>query len=153
MTIKPVPDGYHSLTPYLIVSDATEAIQFYQQAFNAEEILRLTQPNGKIGHAEIKIGDSPIMLADDCPGLDVRSPQTLGGTAVNLCLYVEAVDVVFEQAIASGAKELRAVADQFYGDRAGTLQDPYGHIWTLLTHKEDISPEELRNRFEALFNA
>ena len=150
MVTKPIPDGYHSLTPYLIVGNATEAIQFYEQAFKATEIFRLTQPNGKIGHAEIKIGDSPIMLADDCPDLAFHSPQTLGGTAVNLCLYVESVDAVFERAIALGAEVLRPVADQFYGDRAGTLKDPYGHVWTLSTHQEDLSSEELQKRFEDL---
>jgi PhnB protein len=149
MAVKPIPEGYHTVTPYLIVKDAARAIEFYKQAFDARELVRMADPSGKIGHAEIQIGDSPIMLADEHPDMDARSPQTIGGSPVGICLYVENVDKLFKQAIAAGAKELRPVKDQFYGDRSGTLTDPFGHQWTVATHKEDLSPEEIGRRFEA----
>ena len=149
MTVKPIPDGYHTATPYLIIKDAARAIEFYKQAFGAVEVLRLAGPDGKIGHAEIKIGNSPIMLADEFPEMGYRGPQALGGTPVSLLLYVEDVDVRFRQALAAGAKETRPVKDQFYGDRSGTLMDPFGHVWTLATHKEDVSLEEVTRRAEA----
>jgi PhnB protein len=149
MAVKPVPEGYHTVTPYLIVKDAARAIEFYKQAFDARELMRMADPSGKIGHAEIKIGDSPIMLSDEAPDWGARSPQTIGGSPVGICLYVENVDKLFNQAIAAGAKELRPVQDQFYGDRSGTLTDPFGHQWTVATHKEDLSPEEIGRRFEA----
>jgi PhnB protein len=148
MAVKPIPDGYHTATPYLIVRDAARAIAFYTQAFGATELMRLPAPNGKLGHAEIKIGNSPIMLADEFPEMGHRSPQSLGGAAVSLLLYVEDVDKRFSQAIAAGAKALKPVADQFYGDRSGTLEDPFGHVWTLATHTEDVAPEEIQRRFE-----
>jgi PhnB protein len=150
MAVKPIPDGYHTATPYLIVRDAARAIAFYTQAFGATELMRLPAPNGKLGHAEIKIGNSPIMLADEFPEMGHRGPQSLGGAAVSILLYVEDVDEGFSQAIAAGAKALKPVADQFYGDRSGTLEDPFGHVWTLATHKEDVAPEEIQRRFEAL---
>jgi PhnB protein len=145
-TVKPVPEGYHTVTPYLIVDGAAKALDFYKKAFNAKEIMRMEGPDGKIGHAEIRIGDSPIMLADEHPEMGFRGPRTLGGAAVGICLYVEDVDGMTECAIAAGAKVLRAVQDQFYGDRSGTVEDPFGHVWTISTHKEDLSEEEIRKR-------
>jgi PhnB protein len=146
MAIKPIPEGYHAITPYLIVSGAANAIDFYKRAFGAVELMRMPGPNGKIGHAEIRIGDSAIMLADEHPEMGHRSPQSLGGTAVSLMVYVERVDEVFGRAVAGGAKELQAIKDQFYGDRSGTLQDPFGHTWTVATHVEDVPPEEMGRR-------
>jgi PhnB protein len=149
MTVKPVPEGYHTVTPYLIVQDAARAIDFYKKAFGAIELMRMPDPGGKkIGHAEIRIGDSPIMLADEFPEMNARSPQTLGGSAVSILLYLEDVDKRFNQALAAGAEPIRPVKDQFYGDRAGTLRDPFGHVWTIATHKEDLSPEEIQKRFK-----
>ncbi|MDP1665605.1 MAG: VOC family protein [Methylobacter sp.] len=151
MTVKPIPDGYHSITPYLMVKGASEAIEFYKRAFGATEIFRLSHPNGQIGHAEIKIGDSSVMLADPCEQGAFRTPQSLGGSSVALHVYVQDVDAQFAQAVSAGAKAVKPVFDQFYGDRTGTLQDPFGHIWFLATHKEDIAPEEINRRAEALF--
>jgi len=151
--VKAIPDGYHTVTPYLIVNDAAGALQFYQKAFGAKEILRFPRPDGKIMHAEIKIGDSPIMLADECPEMGARSPQALGGSPVTIALYVEDVDAVAGRAVAAGAKVLRPVQDQFYGDRSGTFADPYGHQWNVATHKEDVAPEEMKKRAAALFKA
>jgi PhnB protein len=148
MATKPIPDGYHSITPYLIVNGAAKAIDFYKRAFGAVELMRMPGPDGKIGHAEIKIGDSAIMLADEHPEMGYRGPQSLGGTAVSMMVYVERVDDVFGRAVAGGAKELQPVKDQFYGDRSGTLQDPFGHKWTVATHVEDVPPEEMRRRAE-----
>ncbi len=145
---KPIPDGYHSVTACLIVSDAVKAIEFYKKAFGATETMRLSDPSGKIAHAEIKIGDSPIMMADEFPEWGNRSPQSLGGSPVTLALYVEDVDSFYNGAVAAGAKSLIPVADQFYGDRSGRLADPFGHIWIVGTHKEDVSPEEMQNRFD-----
>jgi|SRR6516165_9485138 PhnB protein len=153
MPVKPIPDGYHTATPYLIVKGAASAIEFYKKAFGATEVMRLADPSGKIGHAEIKIGDSFIMLADEHPEMDIRGPLSLGGTPVGICLYVPNVDALVNQAIAAGAKVVRPVVDQFYGDRSGTLNDPFGHKWTIATHKEDISPEEMNKRFEAYMKA
>ncbi|EGW21043.1 MULTISPECIES: VOC family protein [Methylobacter] len=151
MTVKPIPDGYHSITPYLMIKGASEAIEFYKRAFGATEIFRLSHPNGQIGHAEIKIGDSSVMLADPCEQGAFRTPQSLGGSSVALHVYVKDVDAQFAQAVSAGAKAVKPVFDQFYGDRTGTLQDPFGHIWFLATHKEDIAPEEISRRAEALF--
>jgi PhnB protein len=145
-TVKPIPEGYHTATPYLIVQGGAKAIEFYKNAFGATEILRMAQPDGKIGHAEIKIGDSTIMLADESPERGSRSPQSLGGTPVSILLYVEKVDAVTQQAVAAGAKVVRPVANQFYGDRTGTVQDPFGHQWHIATHVEDVAPEELKRR-------
>jgi len=148
MATKSIPDGYHSVTPYLIINGAADAIDFYKRAFGATELMRMPRPDGKIGHAEIRIGDSAIMLADEYPEMGYRSPQSLGGAGVSLMVYVERVDEVFKRAIASGAKEQQAVKDQFYGDRLGTLQDPFGHTWMLATHIEDVPPDEMRRRAE-----
>jgi PhnB protein len=149
MAVKPIPDGYHTATPYLIVRHAARAIEFYKQAFGAEELVRLDGPGGKVGHAEIRVGDSPIMLADEFPDMGALSPQSLGGSPITILLYVEDVDARVGQAVAAGATVLRPVKDQFYGDRSGTLADPFGHKWTIATHKEDLSPEEMRRRSEA----
>lgn len=145
---RAIPQGYHSVTPYLIIKGAADAIDFYKRAFGATEVMRMASPDGKIGHAEITIGDSHIMLADEYPQMGHRSPQSIGGTGVSLMVYLEGVDEVFKRAIAAGAKELQPIKDQFYGDRSGTLQDPFGHVWTLATHVEDIPPEEMRRRAE-----
>jgi len=146
---KPIPDGYHSVTPYLIIKGATAALDYYTRAFGAVELFRMPAPEGKIGHAEIKIGDSPIMLADEAPEMGYKSPQSLGGSPVSIMIYVEDVDTVFSRAIAAGGKEQRPVKDQFYGDRSGTLEDPFGHIWHVATHTEDVSPEEMERRAKA----
>jgi len=146
---KPIPDGYHSVTPYLIINGATAALDYYTRAFGAVELFRMPAPEGKIGHAEIKIGDSPIMLADEVPEMGYKSPQSLGGSPVSIMIYVDDVDTVFNRAIAAGGKEQRPVKDQFYGDRSGTLEDPFGHIWHVATHKEDVSPEEMERRAKA----
>jgi len=146
---KPIPDGYHSVTPYLIINGATAALDYYTRAFGAIELFRMPAPEGKIGHAEIKIGDSPIMLADECPEMGYKSPQSLGGSPVSLMIYVDDVDTIFKQAIAAGGKEQRPVKDQFYGDRSGTLEDPFGHVWHVATHKEDVSAEEMERRAKA----
>lgn len=145
---KPIPEGYHTATPYLIVRDAAKAIDFYQHAFGAQELLRF-EHNGKIGHAEIRIGDSVIMLADEFPDMGTRGPRSLGGTPVSIMLYVDDVDALFRQALAAGARTVRPVEDKFYGDRSGSLEDPFGHSWHIATHKEDLSPEELRRRAES----
>jgi PhnB protein len=146
---RAIPEGYHSVTPYLIINGAADAIEFYRRAFGATEVMRMASPDGKIGHAELAIGDSKIMLADEYPQMGHRSPKSIGGTGVSLMVYIEKVDEVFKRAIAAGAKELQPIKDQFYGDRSGTLQDPFGHEWTLATHIEDVPPEEMRRRAEA----
>lgn len=151
MTVKPIPDGYHSVTPYLSIKGAAEAIEFYKRAFSANELFRLVAPSGEIGHAEIKIGNSAIMLADPCETGPFRSPQSLGGSSIGLHVYVEDVDALFAQAVDAGAKVVKPVQDQFYGDRTGTLEDPFGHVWFLATHKEDLTPGEIKKRAEALF--
>jgi PhnB protein len=147
MAVKAIPQGYHTATPYLIVSGAAKAIEFYKKAFGAKELMRLADPSGKVGHAEVKIGDSPIMLADEFPEMGAKGPQAFGGSPVSICLYVEDVDALFKQAIAAGAEAKRPVVDQFYGDRSGTLVDPFGHTWTIATHKEDVPVEEMNRRF------
>jgi len=149
MTAKAIPDGYRTATPYLIVKGAADAIEFYQRAFGATEMLRMADPQGRVGHAEIKIGDSVIMLADEHPAMGYRGPRSLGGSSVSILLYLEDVDGVFERAVKAGAKPQRPVANQFYGDRSGTLEDPFGHVWTVATHVEDVSPEEMKRRAQA----
>lgn len=151
MTVKVIPDGYHSVTPYLSIKGAADAIEFYKRAFNATERMRLDMPGGEIGHAEIEIGNSAIMLADPCEEGQFLNPQSLGGSSVGLHVYVEDVDALFAQAVAAGAEATEAVKDQFYGDRTGTLKDPFGHVWFLATHKEDLSEEEMKQRATAMF--
>lgn len=148
--VKPIPEGYHTATPYLIIKGAAGAIEFYKKAFGAIETFRMAQPDGRIGHAEMRIGNSAIMLADEFPEMGARSPQAYGGTPVSILLYFEDEDAVFGKAVAAGAKVLKPVQDQFYGDRNGTLTDPFGHQWTIATHKEDLSPEEVKQRAAAL---
>lgn len=144
--VKAVPEGYHTATPYLIIKGAAEAIEFYKKAFGATELMRIPGPDGKIGHAEIRIGTSPIMLADEHPQMGARGPLTIGGSPVMMHLYMEDVDAVIDRAVKAGAKLLRPVADQFYGDRIGGVEDPFGHVWFVATHKEDLSVEELQRR-------
>lgn len=143
-----VPDGYHTLNSYLAVKGAAAALEFYAKAFGAKELYRLTGPGGQIGHAEMTIGDSKLMLADEFPEYEVYGPQKLGGSPVTLSLYVEDVDALVAQATAAGATVMQPVADQFYGDRTGKLRDPFGHIWHIATRKEDVSPEEMQRRFD-----
>lgn len=150
MAVKPIPEGYHSVTPYLIVAGAADALDFYRRAFNATERMRMTMPGGKVGHAEIQIGDSVVMLADEFPEMGAKGPLSIGGTAVGMCVYVEDVDQQFQQAVVAGAKVERPLQDQFYGDRSGTIVDPFGHKWTLATHKEDVTPEEMERRMAAM---
>jgi PhnB protein len=145
--VKKIPDGYHSVTPYLVVGDATRAIDFYKQAFGATELVRMGAPGGKIGHAELKIGDSMIMLSDEIMGN--KSPKALGGSPVSIFLYVEDVDSVFKQAVNAGARSDAAPADMFWGDRYGKLTDPFGHNWGLATHIEDVAPAEMKKRAQA----
>ena len=148
--VKPIPEGYHAVTPYLIIKGAADAIDYYKKVFGATELFRMPSPGGRIGHAEIKIGDSAIMLADEVPEMGILSPRSLGGTAVSLLLYTEDVDAVFGRAVSNGAKVLRPIKDQFYGDRSGNLEDPFGHKWTIATHKkEDVTPEEMHRRAAA----
>ena len=148
MPVKPIPEGYHTVTPYLVVNNATGAIDFYKRAFGAKEIMRMDGPPGKIGHAELRIGDSVIMLADEMPGTSTRAPQSLNGTTAGIFLYVNDVDSAFKQATSAGAKVEMPLADMFWGDRYGRLMDPYGHSWSLATHKEDVAPEEMQKRMK-----
>jgi PhnB protein len=146
-----VPQGYHNVTPYLLIKGAGDAIAFYTQVFGAEETLRLTAPDGRIGHAEIRIGESVIMIADEHPEMDFLGPQSRGGTTVSLLVYVDNADEIFKEALRGGATELRPLCDQFYGDRSGSITDPWGHVWSIATRVEDIGPEELKRRFEELY--
>jgi PhnB protein len=147
--VNPIPEGYHSVTPYLILSGAGDAIAFYKRALGAEEVMRLADPGGKVHHAEISIGDSRIMLADEHPEIQALSPKTVGGSPVSIHLYVEDVDRAVERAVAAGAKLVRPVADQFYGDRVGGIEDPFGYRWFIATHKEDLTIDEIRRRAAA----
>ena len=149
MPVNPIPDGYQAVTPYLIVSGAARALDFYTQVFGATEIMRMPGPNG-IAHAEIRIGDSVVMLADESPDMGYKGPVALGGSPVSLMLYVADVDATFQRAIAAGAVQQRPVRDQFYGDRSGTLEDPFGHVWTVATHIEDVAPDEIDRRLAAM---
>ena len=150
MHVKAKPDGYHTVTPYLIIQGAARAIEFYKQAFGATELMRLDAPGGTIGHAEIKVGDSIIMLADEHPEMGFRGPQALGGTPVCLMLYVEDSDAMFARAIAAGGTVQKPIQDQFYGDRSGQLADPFGYVWTIATHKEDLTPAEIKARLTGM---
>lgn len=147
--VKPIPDGYAHVTPYLIVDGAGEAIEFYRSVLGATERMRMPAPDGKIGHAELQIGDSVIMLADEVPEMDARGPRTVGGSPVSLLVYVEDVDRVFDRAVQAGAKALRPVEDKFYGDRSGSFEDPFGHRWDVASHVEDVPPAEMAERAAA----
>jgi PhnB protein len=147
--VNAIPTGYHSLTPYLVVNDGSKAIEFYKQAFGAKEINRMAGPGGKIGHAEVKIGDSIMMLSDEMPGSGNRSPQSLGGSPVSIFMYVENIDSAFDQAVKAGAKADMPPQDMFWGDRFGKLTDPFGHQWALATHVEDVAPQEMEKRAKA----
>jgi PhnB protein len=149
--VKPIPDGHRTVTPYLAIKDAAKALEFYQRAFGAIESYKLMMPDGRVGHAEIRLGDSIVMLSDEFPEHDWTAPETLGGSPVSMHLYVEDVDAVFKRALAAGAHERKPVMDQFYGDRSGQLEDPYGHLWWVATHKEDVAPEEMQKRVQAMF--
>lgn len=149
MAVKPIPDGYHSVTAYLTVHDAAGAIDFYTRAFGAVEVMRMDGPDGKIGHAEIKIGNSHVMIGDENPAWGARSAKSIGGSPVQLMVYVDDVDTVFPRAIKEGGKEVQPLKNQFYGDRSGTLTDPYGISWTVSTHVEDVAPDEMARRAEA----
>jgi PhnB protein len=151
--VKPIPDNYHRVTPYLIVKGAADAIDFYKKIYGATEIMRMPGPDGKIGHAELKIGDSVIMLADENLEMGHKSPRSVGGSPVSLVLYVQDVDRTVKNAVEAGSKLVRPVADQFYGDRTGGLVDPFGHEWYLATHIEDVSPEEMKKRADAMMAA
>ena len=148
MAVKAIPEGYHTATPYLIVKGAAGALEFYKKALGATELMRFSGPGGCIMHAEIRIGNSVLMLADEFPQMGARSPQTLGGSPVGIMLYVEDADARYKQAVAAGAKVVKPIKDQFYGDRSGTVEDPYGHQWTISTHKEDVPPDEMKRRAE-----
>ncbi|MBI5890083.1 MAG: VOC family protein [Nitrosomonadales bacterium] len=152
-TINAIPSGFHAITPYLSVKDAQAAIQFYQRIFGAKVIGRISMPDGSVGHAELQVGDSRIMLAEEMPAWGNQSPSTLGGTSVGIALYVSDVDAIFRRALEAGAKQVEAVKDQFYGDRSGTLLDPFGHKWHILTHIEDVPFQEMQKRCDAMFAA
>jgi PhnB protein len=144
--VQPIPDGYPRVTPYLIVDDGDAAIRFYTEVLGAKERMRMGGPDGKVGHAELEVGDSLIMLADEHPEMGARSPKTVGGSPVSMHVYVEDVDAVFEAALAAGATEKSAVSDKFYGDRSGTFEDPFGHGWSIASHVEDVPPDEMERR-------
>ena len=148
--VKPIPEGYHNVTPYLVVDGAAAAIEFYKKVFGATEVMRMPAPGGRIGHAEIKIGDSHVMLADENPEMNALSPKSAGGSSISLLLYVENVDKTVQSAVAAGAKLERPVEDKFYGDRMGGIKDPFGHQWYVGTHIEGVSPEEMKKRMAAM---
>lgn len=150
-TVKAIPAGHRTVSPYLAIKDAVEALEFYKKAFGATEIYRLMIPDGRLGHAEIRLGDSIVMLSDEFPEYGGKAPETLGGSPVSIHLYVEDVDAIFKRALAAGAKERKPLMDQFYGDRSGQLEDPFGHLWWVATHKVDITPEEMQKRVQAIF--
>ena len=147
--VKSIPEGYHKVTPYLFVRSAASAIDFYKNVFDATEVVRMAGSNGKISHAELRIGDSIVMLADENPRTGMMRPQTIGGFSVGLHVYVENADAVIQKAVDNGAKVLRPIKNQFYGDRSGWVLDPFGHMWSVATHVEDVSPEEMRKRMTA----
>ncbi|HSS09986.1 MAG TPA: VOC family protein [Acidimicrobiales bacterium] len=144
--VKPIPDGYPQITPYLTIGGASAAIDYYGKVFGAKERVRMAEPDGKIGHAELDIGDSLIMLSDEYPDRGIIGPRTIGGTPVTISIYVQDVDAVYDRAVESGAKALRPVENQFYGDRSGQFEDPFGHRWSVATHVEDVSAEEMAKR-------
>lgn len=151
-TVKPIPDDYPRVSPVLLVEGAARAIAFYTEILGATERLRIDAPGGKVGHAELQIGDSLLMVADEEPDMDMRGPRSVGGTPVSLHVYVEDADAVFERAVRAGARELQPMADQFYGDRSGQFEDPFGHRWSVATHVEDVPDDEMRRRVEELMS-
>jgi PhnB protein len=153
MATQPIPEGYHTVTPYLAVEDATEAIEYYTKAFDAKERVRMETPDGKVGHAELEIGDSLVMLSDPFPQASTKPPNELGGTSVSVFMYVEDVDAVVKQAVDAGAMVTMEVADQFWGDRFGSVKDPFGHLWSIATHVEDVPPKEMAERAKAAMAA
>ena len=153
MATQPIPEGYHTATPYLAVDDAAEAIEYYTKAFGAKERVRMATPDGKVGHAELEIGDSLVMLSDPFPQASTKTPSELGGTSVSVFMYVEDVDAVVKQAVGAGATVTMEVADQFWGDRFGSVKDPFGHLWSIATHVEDVPPEEMAERAKAAMAA
>jgi PhnB protein len=153
MATQPIPEGYHTVTPYLAVDDAAEAIDYYTKAFGAKERVRMETPDGKVGHAELEIGDSLVMLSDPFPQASTKTPSELGGTSVSVFMYVEDVDTVVKQAVDAGATVTMEVADQFWGDRFGSVKDPFGHLWSIATHVEDVPPEEMAERAKAAMAA
>jgi PhnB protein len=152
MAVQPIPEGYNTVTPYLAVDGAAKAIEFYTRVLGATERMRMPGPDGRVGHAELQIGDSVVMLADEFPDMGARSPKTIGGTPVSIMVYVEKVDDVFKQALESGATSLQPVEDKFYGDRSGMFEDPFGHQWTVSTHVEDVPPDEMAKRAAAFMS-
>jgi PhnB protein len=153
MAAKPIPEGYHTVSPYLAVDDAVRAIEFYVQAFGAKELVRMEAPGGKVGHAELELGDSRIMLSDPFPQASTQPPKQLGGTSASVFMYVADVDAVVKQAVDAGATVTMEVANQFWGDRFGTITDPFGHVWSIATHVEDVPPEEMAERAKAAMAA
>jgi len=153
MATQPIPEGYHTITPYLAVDDASQALDYYTKAFGAKERVRMEAPDGKIGHAELEIGDSLIMLADQFPQATTSPPTELGGTSASVFMYVEDVDAVVKRAVDAGATVTMEVADQFWGDRFGSVKDPFGHLWSIATHVEDVPPEEMAERAKAAMAA
>jgi PhnB protein len=153
MATQPIPEGYHTVTPYLAVEDATEAIEYYTKAFDAKERVRMETPDGKVGHAELEFGDSLVMLSDPFPQASTKPPNELGGTSVSVFMYVEDVDAVVKRAVDAGAMVTMEVADQFWGDRFGSVKDPFGHLWSIATHVEDVPPEEMAERAKAAMAA
>jgi PhnB protein len=149
MAVKPIPEGYHALTPYLAVEDAEKAIEFYKDAFGATEMVRMPTPDGRVAHAELQIGDSKLMLSDPFPQSSVRPPAERGGTTASIFMYVDDVDATFEQAQKAGAQVVSELEDMFWGDRFGTVSDPFGHVWSIATHKEDLSEQEIVERSKA----
>ncbi len=153
MATNPIPEGYHTVSPYLAVDDAARAVEFYVQAFGAKELVRMQAPGGKVGHAELELGDSRIMLSDPFPQASTRPPRQLGGTSASVFMYVADVDAVVKQAVDAGATVTMEVANQFWGDRFGTITDPFGHVWSIATHVEDVPPEEMAERAKAAMAA
>ena len=148
--VRPIPKGYNSITPYLVVDGADKAIAYYKKVFGAKELFRMPAPGGKIGHAELRIGDSVVMLADEWPQMGFKGPKAYGGAAVSILLYVEKCDAVYKKALAAGGSEIKPMQDQFYGDRSGTFIDPFGHMWTVATHVKDVSPKDMKKAAAAM---
>jgi len=151
--VRYIPKGYNSVTPYLVVKGAAQAIEYYKKVFGATEILRMAGPDGRVGHAELQVGSSRIMLADENPQMGYRSAESIGASPVSLLVYIRDCDKVVERAVAGGAKLLKPVQDQFYGDRSGFIQDPFGHLWGIATHIEDVSPKEMEERAKKAMQA